>query len=225
MSGVTCGLRFPGQLNGDLRKLAVNLIPFPRLHFFMIGFAPLTARSSQTYRALSVAELTTQMFDAKNMMCASDPRHGRYLTASAIYRGKMATKEVDEQMVNVQQKNSSYFVEWIPNNIKSSVCDVAPQNLTMAVTFLGNSTSIMEMFKRVIEQFTLMFRRKAFLHWYTGEGMDEMEFTEAESNLNDLVSEYQQYQDAGIDDDDEEGEEEGDDGDDGEDDDEDGEDD
>uniref|UniRef100_A0A3B4UKS1 Tubulin beta chain n=2 Tax=Seriola TaxID=8160 RepID=A0A3B4UKS1_SERDU len=36
----------------------------------------------------------------------------------------------------------------------------------------------------------------AFLHWYTGEGMDEMEFTEAESNMNDLVSEYQQYQDA-----------------------------
>lgn len=29
---------------------------------------------------------------------------------------------------------------------------------------------------------------------YTGEGMDEMEFTEAESNMNDLVSEYQQYQ-------------------------------
>jgi len=218
MSGVTCGLRFPGQLNGDLRKLAVNLIPFPRLHFFMIGFAPLTARSSQTYRDISVAELTTQMFDAKNMMCASDPRHGRYLTASALFRGKMSTKEVDEQMVNVQNKNSSYFVEWIPNNIKSSVCDVAPMNLKMAVTFLGNSTSIMEMFKRVIEQFTLMFRRKAFLHWYTGEGMDEMEFTEAESNLNDLVSEYQQYQDAGIDDDDEEGDDEdGDDDDDEED--------
>jgi len=209
MSGVTCGLRFPGQLNGDLRKLAVNLIPFPRLHFFMIGFAPLTARSSQTYRALSVAELTTQMFDAKNMMCASDPRHGRYLTASALFRGKMSTKEVDEQMVNVQNKNSSYFVEWIPNNIKSSVCDVAPANLKLAVTFLGNSTSIMEMFKRVIEQFTLMFRRKAFLHWYTGEGMDEMEFTEAESNLNDLVSEYQQYQDAGIDDDEGDDDEEG----------------
>merc|ERR1712173_217553 len=205
MSGVTCGLRFPGQLNGDLRKLAVNLIPFPRLHFFMIGFAPLQARSSQNYRQLSVAELTTQMFDAKNMMCAADPRHGRYLTASAMFRGPMSTKEVDEQMVNVQNKNSSYFVEWIPNNIKSSVCDVPPANLKMSVTFLGNSTSIMEMFKRVIEQFTLMFRRKAFLHWYTGEGMDEMEFTEAESNLNDLVSEYQQYQDATVGDSDEEG--------------------
>ena len=66
----------------------------------------------------------------------------------------------------------------------------------LAVTFLGNSTAIQEMFKRVAEFFTAMFRRKAFLHWYTGEGMDEMEFTEAESNMNDLVSEYQQYQDA-----------------------------
>ena len=51
------------------------------------------------------------------------------------------------------------------------------------------------------EQFTAMFRRKAFLHWYTGEGMDEMEFTEAESNMNDLVAEYQQYQDSATDED------------------------
>jgi len=70
----------------------------------------------------------------------------------------------------------------------------------MAVTFIGNSTAIQEMFKRVAEQFTAMFRRKAFLHWYTGEGMDEMEFTEAESNMNDLVSEYQQYQEASVED-------------------------
>ena len=48
--------------------------------------------------------------------------------------------------------------------------------------------SFQETWKRVAEQFTAMFRRKAFLHWYTGEGMDEMEFTEAESNMNDLVS-------------------------------------
>merc|ERR1712147_204190 len=174
----------------------VNLIPFPRLHFFMTGFAPLTSRGSQQYRALTVPEPTSQMFDAKNMMCASDPRHGRYLTASALFRGRMSTKEVDEQMLNVQNKNSSYFVEWIPNNIKSSVCDIPPKGLKMSVTFVGNSTAIQEMFKSVGEQFTAMFRRKAFLHWYTTEGMDEMEFTEAESNMNDLVSEYQQYQEA-----------------------------
>jgi len=200
MSGTTCCLRFPGQLNSDLRKLAVNLVPFPRLHFFMIGIAPLTSRGSQQYHALTVPELTQQMFDAKNMMCASDPRNGRYLTAAAMFRGRISTKQIDEQMLNIRSKQAGYFVEWIPNNIKSSVCNIPPEGLKMSATFIGNSTSIQEMFKRVSDQFTLMFRRKAFLHWYTGEGMDEMEFTEAESNINDLVAEYQQYQEATVED-------------------------
>ena len=201
MSGTTCCLRFPGQLNSDLRKLAVNLIPFPRLHFFMLGFAPLTSRGSTAYRATNVAELTAQVFDAKNMMCAADPRHGRYLTSSTLFRGRMSTKEVEETLLHTQSKNSNYFVEWIPNNIKSSVCDIPPKGFKMSCAFIGNSTAIQEMFRRISEQFTAMFRRKAFLHWYTGEGMDEMEFTEAESNMNDLVSEYQQYQDATVEED------------------------
>ncbi|KAF1796465.1 hypothetical protein FB192DRAFT_1463182 [Mucor lusitanicus] len=200
MSGVSTSLRFPGQLNSDLRKLFVNMVPFPRLHFFMVGFAPLTAFGSQQYRNLSVPELTAQMFDARNMMAASDPRHGRYLTVATIFRGRLSTKEVENQMLAVQQKNSSYFVEWIPNGVKTSLCDIPPVGLKMSGTFIGNSTAIQELFKRVNDQFTAMFRRKAFLHWYTGEGMDEMEFTEAESNMNDLVSEYQQYQEATADD-------------------------
>ena len=52
-----------------------------------------------------------------------------------------------------------------------------------------------------------MLRRKAFLHWYTGEGMDEMDFIETESNLTDLVYGCQNYQ--GISDDDKGEEKEG----------------
>ena len=48
------------------------------------------------------------MFDAKNMMTACDPRHGWFLTVAAGFRGWMSMKE--------ENKNSSYFVEWIPNN-------------------------------------------------------------------------------------------------------------
>ena len=73
----------------------------------------------------------------------------------------------------------------------------------MSVTFLGNNTSIQQIMMRISNQFTSMFRRKAFLHWYTGEGMDPLEFTEAESNMNDLVNEYLQYQDASADESDE----------------------
>jgi tubulin beta len=194
MSGITCSLRFPGQLNSDLRKLAVNLIPFPRLHFFLIGFAPLFAKNAQQYKQLSVQELTQQVFDSKNMMAATNPKAGRYLTAAITFRGRVPTKDVDDHLYKLQQKSSDMFVDWIPNNIKSSVCNIAPPGLPMSATFVGNSTSIQELFRRVSDQFSVMFRRKAFLHWYTSEGMDEMELTEAESNMHDLVSEYQQYE-------------------------------
>uniref|UniRef100_A0AAZ1X6C3 Tubulin beta chain n=2 Tax=Pseudocrenilabrinae TaxID=318546 RepID=A0AAZ1X6C3_OREAU len=100
----------------------------------------------------------------------------------------------------VEPYNATLSVHQLVENTDETYCidnealyDIC---LKMAVTFIGNSTAIQELFKRISEQFTAMFRRKAFLHWYTGEGMDEMEFTEAESNMNDLVSEYQQYQDA-----------------------------
>jgi len=43
------GLRFPGQLNADLKKLVVNIIPFLRSHFFMIGFVPLHFEAPQQY--------------------------------------------------------------------------------------------------------------------------------------------------------------------------------
>jgi len=194
MSGVTCSLRFPGQLNSDLRKLAVNLIPFPRLHFFLVGNAPLTHISSTDFENLNVSELTQQIFDPNNMMAACDPRRGKYLTASALFRGKVSPNDVEEQMLKIHQKNSAYFVPWIPNNIKSSVCDVPPTGLEMSATFIANSTSIKALFKRVATQFTAMFRRKAFVHWYLEEGMEEVEFTEAESNMHDLISEYQQYE-------------------------------
>lgn len=82
MAGITTCFRFPGQLNADLRKLAVNLIPFPRLHFFSVGYAPLTASASETFRAVSVPELVSQIFSPENMMAAADPRLGRYLTCT-----------------------------------------------------------------------------------------------------------------------------------------------
>ncbi|KAA0183619.1 hypothetical protein HAZT_HAZT011162 [Hyalella azteca] len=67
MSGVTTCLRFPGQLNADLR------------------FAPLTARGSQAFSTMTVPELTVQLFDTKNMMVACDPRYGRW--GQGGYRG------------------------------------------------------------------------------------------------------------------------------------------
>merc|ERR1712066_225982 len=205
MAGTTCCLRFPGQLNSDLRKLGVNLIPFPRLHFFIIGTAPLTSDEGAAYRKVSTKDLTEQIFDAKNMMAACDPRAGKYMTASVIFRGPVPAKEVDEQMIVTLNRNAAYFAEWIPHNIKQSICNVGPLDSDTGCSIIGNNTAILEIFQRIEDQFQPMFAKKAFLHWYTGEGMDEMEFTEAESNMVDLIAEYQQYFEATIEEDDGQG--------------------
>lgn len=43
-----------------------------------------------------------------------------------------------------------------------------------------------------------MLKAKAYCHWYEAEGMDIDSFHEAQNNLRDLISEYQQYQEMGI---------------------------
>lgn len=95
----TTSFHFPGQLIANLGKLAVNMVPLPRLHFFMPGFALLTAQGSQQYRALMVPELTQQMFNAKNMMASYNPCHNCFMAVATVFCSRMSLKEVDKQVV------------------------------------------------------------------------------------------------------------------------------
>jgi tubulin beta len=64
----------------------------------------------------------------------------------------------------------------------------------MSGTLIANSTAIQHVFKRLHDEFNYNFRRKRWLRSYISMTgcMDEMEFTEALSNLDDLVLEYEQ---------------------------------
>jgi len=204
MAGVTASLRFPGKLNGDLRKLGVNLVPFPRLHFFLIAQAPLQSQDNKAYQLVNVQELTNQSFSPRNFFANVKPDDGKYLTASLLFRGAMSTQEVDEQIEKRQSNNSDDFVEWIPNNMKTSVVEVPPKDAQQSCTFVANTTALKGIFQRLATQFGAMYKRKAFLHWYKGEGMDEMEFQEADKNVRDLITEYQDKQDAVVEEEEEE---------------------
>ena len=47
-----------------------------------------------------------------------------------------------------------------------------------------------------------MFKKRAFVHWYLEEGLDEMEFMEAGSHASDMAIYYEMYTHYGTDDDD-----------------------
>merc|ERR1711972_72228 len=187
-----------GPLNGDLRKLGVNLVPFPRLHFFLISQAPLLSKKAKAQTGLNVRELTTQSYSARNFFSNVRPEDGKYMAASFTFRGKVATEDVDTNMEQLNTKNADDFVEWIPNNLKSQIICTRPKTSDMSSTFVANTTALKGIFQRLATQFGAMYKRKAFLHWYKGEGMDEMEFHEADKNVRDLITEYQDKQDATV---------------------------
>merc|ERR1712223_733486 len=147
MAGVTASLRFPGKLNGDLRKLGINLVPFPRLHFFLISQSPLQSKDNKDYQLVNVQELTNQCFSPRNFYSNVKPDDGKYMTASLIFRGQMSTQEVDTEIEKRQSKSSDDFVEWIPNNMKSSVVEVSPTDTETSCTFVAKTTALKGIFQ------------------------------------------------------------------------------
>merc|ERR1712154_662448 len=146
-----------------------------------------------------MGELISQVFSPRNFFSNVKPDDGKYMTASLIFRGPMKTQEVDAEIESRQDKNGDDFVEWIPNNMKTSIVEVPPSDYESSCTFVANTMALKGIFQRLATQFGAMYKRKAFLHWYKGEGMDEMEFQEADKNVRDLITEYQDKQDAAVD--------------------------
>jgi len=195
-SGVTCPLRFQGSINADLRKLGTNLVPFPRLHFFMIGESPLENVENKAY---TLQSCVSSVLHKDHAFSNCDYDAGKTMAASITFRQKdIDQKKCEEEVHKIEttMKSNGSIVEWIPNNFKIGVVGQPRHNTKLSATVVVNTTALKAIFQRLATQFGALFKRKAFLHWYKGEGMDEMEFQEADKNVRDLITEYQDKESA-----------------------------
>eukprot|EP01126_Amoeba_proteus_P066705 TRINITY_DN970_c0_g1_i1.p1 TRINITY_DN970_c0_g1~~TRINITY_DN970_c0_g1_i1.p1 ORF type:complete len:448 (-),score=82.32 TRINITY_DN970_c0_g1_i1:366-1709(-) len=198
VSSLTSSLRFEGSLNIDMNEFQTNLVPYPRIHFLMCSYAPLISTAKAGRERLSVGEITKAAFEAENMLCACDPRKGKYMATCLMYRGEVVAKEVTDAVSAVKSNPTVQFVDWSPTGFKCGLNQHKPTVIpggelaqtNRSVCMLANTTAISEVFARIDRKFDLMFAKRAFVHWYVGEGMEEGEFVEAREDLAALERDY-----------------------------------
>jgi len=200
ISSLTASLRFSGFLNVDLNEFQTNLVPYPRIHFMLSSYAPVVSAKDAEHEAMSTAEITNSAFESSNMMVRCDPRKGKYISCCLMYRGDVVSKDVTDSIRSIKSKQSVQFVDWCPTAFKCGINQKAPTTVSggdlaptqRSLSMIANSTSIAEVFSRINAKFDMMYAKRAFVHWYVGEGMEEGEFIEARQDLAALEKDYEE---------------------------------
>ncbi|XP_066564546.1 tubulin alpha-1C chain-like isoform X1 [Amia ocellicauda] len=200
VSSITASLRFDGALNVDLTEFQTNLVPYPRIHFPLVTYAPIISAERAYHEQLSVPEITNACFEPANQMVKCDPRRGKYMACCLLYRGDVVPKDVNAAIASIKTRRSIQFVDWCPTGFKVGINYQPPTvvpggdlaKVQRAVCMLSNTTAIAEAWSRLDHKFDLMYAKRAFVHWYVGEGMEEGEFSEAREDMAALEKDYEE---------------------------------
>ncbi|RXG70597.1 Tubulin alpha-8 chain, partial [Armadillidium vulgare] len=202
LSSTTASLRFDGALNVDLTEFQTNLVPYPRIHFPLATYAPVVSADRAQHDNFDVSSITAKCFEPTHQMVKCDPSKGKYMACCLLYRGDVVPKDVNHAIGLIRQKKSIAFVDWCPTGFKVGINYQPPTvvpggdlaKIDRAVCCLSNTTAISEAWQRLDHKFDLMYAKRAFVHWYVGEGMEEGEFTEAREDLAALEMDYNEVE-------------------------------
>lgn len=198
VSSITASLRFDGSLNVDINEFQTNLVPYPRIHFPVTAYSPIVSSDRAHHEGISVSEITADCFKPSNQLVRCDPKSGKYIACCLLYRGDVVPKDVNHAISTIRLKQKVHFVDWCPTGFKVGINNRPPSvaagsdiaRVSRAVSMISNTTAIVEAWKKLNRKFDLMYQKRAFVHWYLGEGMEEEEMVDARNDLAVLERDY-----------------------------------
>nr|XP_012143991.1 PREDICTED: tubulin alpha chain-like [Megachile rotundata] len=124
------------------------------------------------------------------------------MSCCLLYRGDVNPNDVSRAIASLKGKKSIRFVSWSPTGFKVGINyqptttvpggDLAKSKRTVAM--LSNNTAIRQGWGLLARKFDLMYRKKAFVHHYIGEGMEESTFQDALENVAALIDDYKEVE-------------------------------
>ncbi|CAH1394728.1 unnamed protein product [Nezara viridula] len=198
VSAITTSLRFEGDLNADFVDFQTNLVPYPRIHFPIVGLAPIVNLRKSFHETFSVQNITSQCFDSSSRLAMCDLQSGLYMACCLLYRGDVAPKDVNSAIRYLKDTRMINFVRWSPTGFKVGINfqnPISAPELELAtgprsVVSLSNNTAVGEMWLSLLRKHQLMADKKAFFHWYLKEGLEVRDFDEASSTVETLAADY-----------------------------------
>ncbi|XP_026880002.2 tubulin epsilon chain isoform X1 [Electrophorus electricus] len=188
---ITSSARFEGSLNMDLNEIAMNLVPFPRLHYLVSSLTPLYTLADVNVPTRRLDQMFTDAFSKEFQLMKADPRHSLYLSCALMLRGNVQVSDLRRNIERLRPTLS--FVPWNAEGWKVSLCSVPPVGHTHSLLALANNTCVASAFTKLRDRFIKLYRKKAHLHHYMCvEGMETADFSEALHSLSALIDEYSQ---------------------------------
>jgi len=195
LAGLTAIYRFRGAQMTSPGKVAMNLTPFPKLHFVAASMAPYNKPRYLKYKQIRSCSIVNDVLDPNHISIIA-PTHESIKTmgAAIMFRGKLCLPVMERLVSDYQVGHPEEFVNWVPNPCLIAHCYTPALRTPKSATALHNTTAIASSMKDLRKSVGEQYSRRAFFHHYVKTGLKEEDFEEALENLDDVCADYTKVQ-------------------------------